>query len=147
MPRAVEENLAGMLNFEMDRHTPFRAEDVFFTQRVISRDRASEKIAVELVVVPKRSAAQFADRLANVRITASSMVVGLQDGALAVGEFEASANLLTREGKTPNRSAIRQSRRWLETLPCQSVLDQRLIRLYLKILDYKPSLVRKYRHL
>jgi general secretion pathway protein L len=98
----------------MDRHTPFSAEDVFFTQRVVSRDRAAEKIAVELVVVPKRSAAQLTDRLANIGITASSMVVGLRDGEIEVGEFLACSNLLTRERKTPNRSAIRQSRRWLE---------------------------------
>lgn len=114
LPRAVEENLEGMLNFEMDRHTPFSAADVFFTQRVVSRDREAEKISVELVVVPKRSAAAVMDRLADSGITASSLLVRLQNDVVVAGELVASGNLLTHEGKEQNRSAIRQNRRYLE---------------------------------
>jgi general secretion pathway protein L len=114
LPGAVEENLEGMLIFEMDRHTPFSAENVYFTHRVVSRDRVAEKIAVELVVVPRRSAAAVMDRLAAVGITASSMVVRLQEIVLAAGDLVASANLLTHESKDRNRSEIRQNRRHLE---------------------------------
>jgi general secretion pathway protein L len=38
MPAATEENLPQVVAFEMDRLTPFRAEDVYFDQRVVSRD-------------------------------------------------------------------------------------------------------------
>jgi general secretion pathway protein L len=113
LPAAVEDNLEGMLIFEMDRHTPFSAGDVFFTQRVVSRDREAEKIGVELVVVPKRSAASMMERLTAVGITASSMVVQLQETALAAGDLLTSGNLLTHETRSHNRSAIRQSRRHL----------------------------------
>jgi general secretion pathway protein L len=114
LPRAVEENLESMLKFEMDRHTPFTADDVFFTQRVTSRDRAAEKIDVELVAVPTRSAATIMDRLTSAGITALSLVVRSRDGALIAGDFMASGNLLAREGKHQNRSAVRQNRRHLE---------------------------------
>jgi general secretion pathway protein L len=50
MPAATEENLRQVLAFEMDRLTPFRAEDVYFDYRVVSRDAAAGQIHVQLGV-------------------------------------------------------------------------------------------------
>lgn len=50
MPLATEENLEQVLAFEMDRLTPFRAEDVYFDYRVVSRDAAGGKLWVLLAV-------------------------------------------------------------------------------------------------
>ncbi len=50
MPVATEENLRQVLAFEMDRLTPFRAEEVYFDYRVVSRDAAGGKLAVQLAV-------------------------------------------------------------------------------------------------
>ena len=50
MPAATEENLRQVLAFEMDRLTPFRAEDVYFDYRVLTRDAAAGKLAVQLAV-------------------------------------------------------------------------------------------------
>jgi general secretion pathway protein L len=50
MPAATEENLAQVIAFEMDRLTPFRAEEVYFDQRVISRDAAAGQILVQVAV-------------------------------------------------------------------------------------------------
>jgi general secretion pathway protein L len=50
MPAATEENLRQVLAFEMDRLTPFRAEDVYFDYRVVSRDAAAGQVAVLLAV-------------------------------------------------------------------------------------------------
>jgi general secretion pathway protein L len=50
MPAATEENLRQVLGFEMDRITPFRAEDVYFDFRVASRDSAAGTLAVLLGV-------------------------------------------------------------------------------------------------
>jgi len=50
MPAATEENLRQVLAFEMDRLTPFRAEDVYFDYRVLSRDAAAGLLAVQLAV-------------------------------------------------------------------------------------------------
>lgn len=53
MPAAAEDNLAQVLAFEMDRQTPFKADQVYADQRVASRDLAARTLSVEFAVVPK----------------------------------------------------------------------------------------------
>ncbi|MDW8478929.1 MAG: type II secretion system protein GspM [Xanthomonadales bacterium] len=56
-PLAVEENLEQALVYEIDRQTPFRAEEVYLDARVLERDEAARQIAVEMIVVPRAFAA------------------------------------------------------------------------------------------
>lgn len=51
LPSATEAGLDNVLRFEMDRHTPFNSEQVYFGYRVIERDRAHQRLQVELLVV------------------------------------------------------------------------------------------------
>lgn len=53
MPAAAESNLRRALAFEMDRHTPFRADDVYFDYRVKDRDREKNRLDVEFVLTPR----------------------------------------------------------------------------------------------
>lgn len=53
MPLATEANLRQALAYEMDRHTPFQADEVFFTWRVLSRDREAGQLHFELFVTPR----------------------------------------------------------------------------------------------
>jgi len=53
LPAATEENLAQVLGFEMDRLTPFKSDEVYFDQRVVSRDAADGQITVELAMAPR----------------------------------------------------------------------------------------------
>jgi len=53
MPLAAEANLGQALAYEMDRHTPFKAEEVFYTWRVINRDREAGQLHFELFVTPR----------------------------------------------------------------------------------------------
>jgi general secretion pathway protein L len=50
LPAATEENLAQVLAFEMDRLSPFRADEIYFDHRVLSRDSAAGQIVVELAI-------------------------------------------------------------------------------------------------
>lgn len=50
LPLAAEENLRQVIAFEMDRHTPFKAEQVCFDYRLARRDKQLE---VLLVVAPR----------------------------------------------------------------------------------------------
>ena len=50
LPLATEENLAQVLGFEMDRLTPFRAEDVYHDARVLSRDATAGTLVAVLAV-------------------------------------------------------------------------------------------------
>jgi len=52
LPLAAEANLRQALAFEMDRHTPFRAEDVHFDYRITGRDKERGQLRLELVAAP-----------------------------------------------------------------------------------------------
>ena len=53
LPAAAEPNLAQVLNFEMDRQTPFRASDVYFDWKVLDREAESGQIRIDLYLVPR----------------------------------------------------------------------------------------------
>lgn len=50
LPLAAEENLRQVVAFEMDRHTPFKADQVYFDCR---HERGDKQIEVSLVVAPR----------------------------------------------------------------------------------------------
>ncbi|MEO8672532.1 MAG: PilN domain-containing protein [Tahibacter sp.] len=54
LPVAAEENLRQVLSFEMDRQTPFKADQVYFDYRVLGRDAAGRSLHVDLVVLPRQ---------------------------------------------------------------------------------------------
>lgn len=53
LPTAAEENLKRVLEFEMDRQTPFRADQLYVDQRVVKRDLAAKEIGVEWLAIPR----------------------------------------------------------------------------------------------
>jgi general secretion pathway protein L len=56
LPLAAEENLRQVLTFEMDRQTPFRADQVYFDHRIIRRDIVSKQLYVDVAIVPRQVA-------------------------------------------------------------------------------------------
>jgi general secretion pathway protein L len=55
LPSAAAENLRGVLEFEMDRHTPFQASQVYFDFHLVSRRSEDNKIVVDLVAAPRKA--------------------------------------------------------------------------------------------
>lgn len=53
LPAAAEARLRDVLAHELDRQTPFSADQVTFQGRVVSRDAASQQIQAELLVLPR----------------------------------------------------------------------------------------------
>ncbi|MHC4984320.1 MAG: PilN domain-containing protein [Planctomycetota bacterium] len=53
LPSPALENLREVLSFEMDRHTPFRSDEVSFDCCVAAHDTQNKRIKVDLVVVAK----------------------------------------------------------------------------------------------
>jgi general secretion pathway protein L len=47
LPAAVEENLTQALAYDLDRHTPFRAEQLYFDATILSRDSAKKTLRVD----------------------------------------------------------------------------------------------------
>ena len=49
VPAAIEENLRQSLGYDLDRHTPFKADELYFDTQVVTRDPVRNQIGVELV--------------------------------------------------------------------------------------------------
>lgn len=64
LPLPAEENLSQVLSFELDRHTPFKPEQVYFDHKVLKRDTQANIIHVEVAVAQRdlinRAIAQMA---------------------------------------------------------------------------------------
>lgn len=75
LPIAAEENLSQLLKFEMDRFTPFKAEAVYHTARVINRNREAGKIKIELLVLPKAEVEPLLQSAYQLGITPEALLV------------------------------------------------------------------------
>ena len=53
LPAAIEENLREAIGFELDRHTPFKPDQVYYDVSVVSRDPQRESIAVTLAAAAR----------------------------------------------------------------------------------------------
>ena len=53
LPTAAEDNLRQVLSFEMDRQTPFKADQIYFDSRVLGHDASGRNLKVELVLLPR----------------------------------------------------------------------------------------------
>lgn len=84
VPMAAEDNLASVLGFEMDRHTPFARDDVMFD--FVIRDRLTEKsqLDVELLVLPKASLAPLLDAVRKRNIAIDRVDIETEDGVAGV---------------------------------------------------------------
>ena len=68
LPLAAEENLRQVLGFEMQRQTPFRAEQVYFNYRVLARRPHNQQLDVRLSVVPRTVIEGVMDAVAGWRL-------------------------------------------------------------------------------
>lgn len=73
LPAALEENLRQALAYDLDRHTPFRADELYFDVAVVARDASRNEIKVDLAAVRRpivdqalRHAASFGAQVAAV---------------------------------------------------------------------------------
>jgi len=93
LPAAAEDKLRQVLAFEMDRQTPFKADQVYFDYRVIQRDAVAKNLKVELHVVPR---AQLDGELAALSAIGVALD-GVDCWSAAPGSTRAGLNLLPAE--------------------------------------------------
>ena len=105
LPLAAEGNLEEVVSFELDRHTPFRADQAAFSHRVLERDPAAQRLRVELIVVPRPVIDQAVAVAVRLQLDADRVDVGDAGGNLA-----GSGNLL------PSRSPVSRQRGHERTL-------------------------------
>ncbi len=73
LPVAAERDLDRVLQYEMDRLTPFSADEVFSAYHVEARDRARNRLSVRLRVVPRMTVAPYLAMLAQAGLRAASI--------------------------------------------------------------------------
>lgn len=102
LPTAAEPRLREVLAFELDRQTPFSADQVSHQGRVLSRDPATQQMQVELLVLPRA------------RLDAELQALGpLAQGLAGVDAIEADGrrlglNLLPETRRDQRRDPVRR---------------------------------------
>ena len=81
LPLAARDDLDQLLRFEMDRLTPFRADDVYFAQRVLASDVVGCRIAVELQLAPRRVVEQALETAQRLGVSAARVELAADDAA------------------------------------------------------------------
>lgn len=79
LPAAAEENLRQVIAYEMDRETPFKAEDVRFDTRVTARE--GRQIRVDVLIVPKPLAERAMAAATRLQLSVVRLTVDGEDAA------------------------------------------------------------------
>ena len=100
LPIAAEDNLRQVLMFEMDRQTPFKADQVYFDYHVAARAAADRNLQVDLTVVPR---AQLDAELTAV-VASGAQLDGVDCWRDGSGSARAGLNLLPPERRRKRKN-------------------------------------------
>ena len=98
LPGQAEEDLKQVLAYQLDRLTPFNSDQVYYDAIIQTRDEASGRLAIKLVILPK---SEVEDLLAGIERQTETEV-----GRLALAASPGSFNLLNKKSprRKPNRN-------------------------------------------
>lgn len=101
-PLAASENLREVIGFEMDRHTPFRAHEVYFDYHLVTKDQQRKRLTVDLVVATRATIQCALERLRAWDLQPDRLDIedGGNDGARS---FNLLPNALRTRAKTHGR--------------------------------------------
>jgi general secretion pathway protein L len=105
LPQAAEENLRNALRYELDRHTPFKPDEVGFDCCVVGRDEKNREIAVNLVIALKATISHAVAGVAGTGLLVTAVQPGFPDRATQ------SINLLPHDDSGDGH--LPRLKRWL----------------------------------
>ena len=100
LPLAARGNLDEVVEFELDRHTPFRPGQVLFATRLLGEDSATGLVEVEVFLVPRPAADEAVARVQRLGFTPTWIDVAAPDGDAPI-----TGNLLRAGSDRPWRRA------------------------------------------
>src|SRR5450755_1366421 len=99
LPAAVEENLVQALSYDLDRHTPFRPEQLYFDAAVVTVNPAAKTIGVDWVAALKTAVDSVRRQVEDWGAT----VVAVVPGPVATNVARATKlNLVPRDARAPS---------------------------------------------
>lgn len=103
LPVEAEANLRAVLAFEMDRQTPFKAEQVYYDAQIVAKPPGMRQMQVKLWVVPRKAVDDALERMAGLGLRPA--VVNGPEGRPGEADTCAGsvANFLPRERRPPAR--------------------------------------------
>lgn len=110
LPAAVEENLHQTLAYDLDRHTPFKADEVYFDAVIVGRDSARKEIRVDLAAALKTYVDQARRRVESWGATVVAVTPESPTGAAALAATK--LNLLP-PAERPDTSPWRRWQIWV----------------------------------
>ncbi len=81
LPLAAESELLRVLSYEMDRETPFSADEVWWSWQVIKRDRQRGQLELKLYLVPKGPIVALTEALGRAGLNPTEIEVPIGGGA------------------------------------------------------------------
>jgi len=84
LPLATESNLRQALSYEMDKHTPFQAAEVFFTWRVLQRDREANQLHFDLFVTPREPVEAAIEKLTPLGLAPTGVDILTEEGLAGI---------------------------------------------------------------
>jgi len=110
LPAAVEDNLRQVLTYDLDRHTPFKPDEVYFDATVVGRDPARKEIRVDWAAALKTAVDQMRRQAETWGATVVAVTPDLPTGtALRAGT---ALNLLPA-AERPGTSSRTRSEIWI----------------------------------
>ncbi|MFA5984569.1 MAG: PilN domain-containing protein [Methylococcaceae bacterium] len=92
LPLAAKENLNQVIAYELDRYTPFKPEQVYFTVKPLGQDQELGQLRVLLVLTPKQQFNTSYQQLKTVGLVPT--ICDYASAANALGQADDSYNLL-----------------------------------------------------
>jgi general secretion pathway protein L len=94
LPLAAERDPERILGYEMERLTPFAADEVFWAYAIAARDRARGKLVLRLTIVPRTAVQNLIDLLADAGGRPALLEAPVAQGvrAITLSHEEASAS-------------------------------------------------------
>lgn len=92
LPLAAQANIAQVVRYELDRYSPFKAEQVYFATRIERVDNEAAQIALQLLISPKKNLETFYNDCKTLGMTPS--IVDVEDAPNDLQNLHSAYNLL-----------------------------------------------------